>query len=84
MGKFFGIVLILAAIYVGFTIYSEGTENAFGGILSPVESVRDPGSFGATGLTPLAQEADVPAQPRSRAGPVTQGVRDRLERKGRR
>jgi hypothetical protein len=80
MGKVFGILLVLAAIWVGVTIYNEGTENAFGGILAPVESVRSPDALGAAGLTPAAQEADLPAQPRRSAGPITQRVRNRVGR----
>ena len=57
MGKIFGILLIVSAIWVGMTIYTEGTERAFGGLLArfvpataeaqigetraPLERVRD-------------------------------------------
>ncbi len=57
MGKIFGIFLIVFAIWVGMTIYSEGMERAFGGLLvrfvpataearigetrAPLERVRD-------------------------------------------
>lgn len=47
MGKLFGILLIVFAIWVGMSIYTEGTDRAFGGILgrfapAPAEGeVRD-------------------------------------------
>ncbi len=34
MGKVFGILLIAIAIWVGLSIYTEGTDRAFGGLLS--------------------------------------------------
>jgi hypothetical protein len=34
MGKLFGILLIVFAIWVGMSIYTEGTDRAFGGILT--------------------------------------------------
>ncbi len=34
MGKVFGMLLIVFAIWVGLTIYTEGTDRAFGGLLS--------------------------------------------------
>ena len=34
MGKLFGILLIVFAIWVGMSIYTEGTDRAFGGILA--------------------------------------------------
>jgi len=34
MGKVFGILLIVVAIWVGLTIFNEGTDAAFGGIFA--------------------------------------------------
>jgi len=36
MGKLFGIVMIVLGIYVGMELYTEGMQNAFGGILERV------------------------------------------------
>jgi hypothetical protein len=80
MGKVLIIVLIAAVGWVGWTLHNEGTEKAFGGILAPIESVRDPESMGTVALTPLAQSADVPMDRGSDPGRTTQGVRDRLSR----
>ena len=34
MGRIFGLILIVVAIYVGLEIYTEGTHGAFGGAFS--------------------------------------------------
>jgi hypothetical protein len=64
MGKAFGLILMLIALYVGMTIYTEGIDQAFGGAL-------------ATHLTPGAQSADAPAD-RERRGSITDRVRERV------
>ena len=81
MNKLFVILLIAGAVWVGMEIYNEGTEGAFGGIFAPIESVRgnEDGSTAAD-LTPAAQEADVPAQRRTRSAPITSAVRDKVTR----
>ena len=38
MGKIFGILLIVIGIWVGLTIYNEGTDAAFGGIFASARS----------------------------------------------
>ncbi len=81
MGKIFIILLILGAVWVGMEMYNEGTDKAFGGIFAPLESARsDDGGLPATGLTPAAQEADVPSQRRSQRVPITEAVRQRVTR----
>jgi hypothetical protein len=77
MGRLFGIVLVLGAIYVGMTIYAEGIENAFGGVFAPIEPIDQGDEPWATGLTPAAQMADAPTERRRRV-PVTQAVRERV------
>ncbi len=85
MNKLFVILLIVGAIWVGMEIYNEGTDGAFGGMFAPLESVRgnEDGSTAAD-LTPAAQEADVPSEPRTarRSGsvPITQHVREKVTR----
>jgi hypothetical protein len=34
MGKVFGILLIVVAIWVGLTVFNEGTDTAFGGLFA--------------------------------------------------
>ncbi len=54
MGKIYGIALIVVGIWVGMTIYTEGLDNAFGGVFTklggepvgrdvrpPTERIRD-------------------------------------------
>jgi hypothetical protein len=52
MGKIFGILLMVAGIWVGMTLYTEGTRDAFGGVFAsfsdsqeqtraPLERIRD-------------------------------------------
>ena len=77
MGRLFGIVLVLGAIYVGLTVYTEGIENAFGGAFSPIEPIDQGEEPLATHLTPAAQMADAPTE-RGRRVPVTQAVRERV------
>jgi len=37
MGKIFGILLIVVAMWVGLTIFNEGTDAAFGGLFASSE-----------------------------------------------
>jgi hypothetical protein len=34
MGKMFGILLVVVGIWVGIEVYTQGTQNAFGGALA--------------------------------------------------
>ena len=77
MGRIFGIVLMLVALYVGMTVYAEGIENAFGGAFAPIEPIDQGEEPLATHLTPAAQMADAPTERRRRV-PVTQAVRERV------
>jgi hypothetical protein len=81
MGKLFGLVLMLGALYVGLTVYAEGIDHAFGGALAgvfdPLESANTRDPYG-THLTPVAQSAgDLPTE-RRRSGSVTQRVREKV------
>lgn len=43
MGKVFGILLIVVALWIGLTLFTEGTDAAFGGIFASNENdVADP------------------------------------------
>jgi hypothetical protein len=76
MAKAFGLIMMLIALYIGMTIYSEGIEQAYGGIFAPIAS-SDGGSPMATHLTPAAGMADAPTEPRPRKR-ITEAVRDRV------
>lgn len=76
MTKAFGLIMMLIALYIGMTIYTEGIENAYGGIFAPI-ATSDGGSPMATHLTPAAGMADAPSEPRPRQR-ITDAVRDRV------
>ncbi len=44
MGKVFGILLIVFALWIGLSIFTEGTDRAFGGLLSRFAPARDTGA----------------------------------------
>ena len=76
MSKAFGLIVMLLALYVGMTIYSEGIEQAYGGIFAPISSSERDSSL-AAGLTPLAGMADAPTEAR-RPVKITDAVRERV------
>jgi hypothetical protein len=65
MGKAFGLVLMVIALWAGLEIYTEGMQGAFGGVFAATGVVEE-----ATPATPGA-----PAAPRQRP---TEAVRDRV------
>ena len=86
MSKAFGLIMMLVALYVGMTLYTEGIENAYGGIFAPI-APSDRESPMATHLTPAAGMADAPSGGERRVK-ITDAVRERvsedLERAARR
>jgi hypothetical protein len=76
MAKAFGLIMMLIALYIGMTIYTQGIENAYGGIFAPL-ATSDGGSPMATHLTPAAGMADAPTEARPRQR-ITEAVRDRV------
>ena len=74
MGKLFGLVSILIAMYIGMQIYTKGIDSMLGSALDPIESSeRDSSPFGGhlTG-------GDVTMPTERKRGPVTQVVRDKV------
>lgn len=79
MGKAFGWILVLAALYAGVTLYTEGVDSAFGGLFAPLQPVSQRETPLATGLTGVAQEAAEPVSPAPpRRSSPTRAVRDRV------
>jgi hypothetical protein len=76
MGKAFGLILMLAALVAGMKIYSEGLDQAYGGIFAPIASSERDGSA-ASHLTAAAGMADAPTG-HSRPVKVTDAVRQRV------
>ncbi len=74
MGKLFGLVSILVAMYIGMQIYTQGIDSMLGSALDPIESSeRDSSPFGGhlTG-------GDVTMPTERKRGPITEKVRDRV------
>jgi hypothetical protein len=63
MGRIFGWILIVATLYVGMRIYTEGVESTFGSLFEPITPISQSETPDATGLTPAAQEAYEPSSP---------------------
>jgi hypothetical protein len=77
LGKFFGLVVMLVALYLGMTLYTKGIEGAFGGVFAPIEPANDRDAPLATHLTPASQLAEPPSD-RERRVWVTDAVRERV------
>ena len=74
MGRLFGLVTILIAMYIGMQVYTKGIDSVLGSTLDPIESSeRGSSSFGGhiTG-------GDVTMPTERKRGPITQQVRDRV------
>lgn len=76
MGKLFGLVLMLIALYIGMTIYTKGLDHVVGGAFDPIEPSGRETPL-ATHLTPGAQMADAPTE-RKRRTWITDSVRERV------
>ena len=77
MGKLFGLVAMLVALYIAMTLYTKGIEGAFGGAFGPIEPANNRDSPIATHLTPAAQLAEPPSE-RQRRVWITDAVRERV------
>jgi hypothetical protein len=74
MGRIFGLIAILVAMYIGMQIYTKGIDSMLGGALDPIESSqRDSSPFGGN-LT----GGDVTMPTERKRGPVTEKVRERV------
>jgi len=77
MGKLFGLISILVAMYIGMQIYTQGIESVMGSVNSATEPIgsteRDSSAFGGN-LT----GGDVTMPSERRRGPVTEKVRDKV------
>jgi hypothetical protein len=78
MGRLFGLVAILVALYVGMSIYTEGLDRALGGVLAPLQPVSRREAPLASHLTPGAQLADSPNVTRGSRPRPTDAIRERV------
>jgi len=75
MGRLFGLVTLLVAMYIGMQIYTRGIDSVLGSSLDPIQSSeRDSSSLGGhlTG-------GDVTMPTERKRGPITQQVGDRVQ-----
>ncbi len=78
MGKAFGLILMVISLYVGITLYTEGMDQAFGGIFASLEPANEREARMGTEITRFS-DADAPsAGHRPRRGSITNRVRNRV------
>lgn len=77
MGKAFGLIVMLLALYIGMTIYTKGIDHLVGGSFAPIQPATDREVSPATHLTPAAQLAEPPSD-RQRRVWVTDVVREQV------
>jgi hypothetical protein len=77
MGKIFGLVAMLVALYVAMTLYTKGIEGAFGGAFAPSEAVDNRTAPAARHVIP-GDRASESASESERRVPITDAVRERV------
>lgn len=75
MGRIFGIVLLLIALYFVLNLHAENLDAVLGRVSAPIESPERGDAPLATRLSPAAHMADPPAERRRAGAPVTDRVR---------
>jgi hypothetical protein len=76
LARIFGLLLIVAGIYLGVTVYQEGVDGAFGGVFA-----RSGASAPAEAGGDSGDAAPAPRRPGTVSpGAVTQRVRERVTR----
>jgi hypothetical protein len=76
MARLIGVVLMLVGIYVGLTVYTEGTDRAFGGLFAGADS-QDSAVGDTEEWTPEEPGAPAARQPKNHPRPEkAQGARD--------
>ncbi len=77
MKRAFGWSLILGLVYVAVTLYTEGTDEAFGGVFAGMSRTTESEAEAFLSHT-SAYTADVPEGSSRKAVPITDAVRDRV------
>lgn len=78
MAKLFGFIMLLIALYIGMTIYTEGIESVYHRVVSSTTPANDRDTPMSTHPTAGDQGADTPNTTHSRRGPLTERVRERV------
>jgi hypothetical protein len=78
MARAFGLVLMLIAMYIGMTIYTQGIEQVFGGIFAPLQPDTEPTSRASAIADTIKMNARDETPPARVRVPITEQVRDRV------
>jgi len=78
MGKAFGLVMMMIALYIGMTVYSKGFDQAYSSAFAPIQPTSQRETPIATELTGAAGLADAPSGGENRPIKVTDAVRDQV------
>jgi hypothetical protein len=78
MGKAFGLVMMLIALYVGMTVYTKGFDQAYSQVFAPIQPMAQRDTPLATELTPGAGLADAPSGGENRPIKITDRVRNQV------
>jgi hypothetical protein len=78
MGKAFGLVMMLIALYIGMTVYTKGFDQAYSQAFAPIQPMSQRENPLATDLTPAAGLADAPSGGENRPIKITDAVRNQV------
>ena len=78
MGKAFGLVMMMIALYVGMTVYTKGFDQAYSQAFAPIQPMSQRDTPLATGLTPAAGFDDAPSGGEDRPVKITDAVRNQV------
>ena len=78
MGKAFGLVMMMIALYVGMTVYSKGFDQAYSSAFAPIQPTSQRETPIAIELTGAAGLADAPSGGENRPIKVTDAVRSQV------
>ena len=78
MGKAFGLVMMVVALYLGMTVYTKGFDQAYSSAFKPIQPMSQRETPLATGLTGAAGLADEPSGGENRPVKITDAVRNQV------
>jgi len=78
MGKAFGLVMMMIALYLGMTVYTKGFDQAYTSAFAPIQPMAQRDTPLATDLTAAAGLADAPSGGENRPIKVTDAVRNQV------
>lgn len=78
MGKAFGLVMMMIALYIGMTVYEKGFDQAYSSAFAPLQPMAQRETPLATDLTAAAGLADAPSGGANRPVKTTDRVRSQV------